>query len=173
MLASSVGTIAVATTVLAVTRVATVVHYTPADRALTDLAHTQAFVAAGAAIVGIVALVLLIAELLPPRREKSLLLSQDRDGEVKIGFDTLRKVAEEVSLSAQDVNKVSCRVGRRKQGLWVRCAITADPFADADGVGKEVEASVRERLEHTIGRSIEHVGVKVDLAKPGARVRVR
>jgi hypothetical protein len=178
VLVASAGTIAVATGLLAVSTIDKIYLYPPARQALTDLAHlhpamTQAIVVAAAVIAGIAALLLLLAEVRPPRRERSLLLSQDRDGEVKIGYDTLRKVAEEVSLSAQDVNRAHCRVGTRKRELWVRCAVTADPFADADGVGKEVESSVKERLEHTIGKTIKHVGVKVDLAKPGTRVRVR
>jgi hypothetical protein len=178
VLAASAGTIAVAAGLLTVSTVDRIYLYRPAHQALTDLAHlhpamTQEIVVGAAAIAVIASLLLLIAELRPPRRERSLLLSQDRNGEVKIGYDTLRKVAEEVSMRAQDVNKARCRVGTRKQALCVRCAVTADPFADADGVGKEVESSVKERLEHTIGKTIKHVGVKVDLAKPGTRVRVR
>ena len=171
VLGASAGTVAVATGLLPVSSIDKVYLYPPAHQALTDLAHlhpatTQGIVVGSAVIVGVASSLLLVAELRPPRRERSLLLSQDRDGEVKIGYDTLRKVAEEVSLNAQDVNRAHCRVGTRKRELWVRCAVTADPFADADGVGKEVESSVKERLEHTIGKTIEHVGVKVDLAKP-------
>ena len=152
--------------------------YAPLHHALGDLGHLHPQIAkittvAVAVVVAILAAFLLALEVRPPRREKELILSRDRQGEVAIGYSTLRKIAEKVSLGEADVSRARCRVSSRKESLWVKCDVTADPFADANHVGTEIETTLRNRLEHTVGKPVEHIRVKVELAEPGDRVRVR
>lgn len=178
VLALAVGTFALTTGLVAAREFWRVSHYAPLHRALRDLGHlhpqtAQVITSAVAAVVAILVVVFLATEVRPRRPEKELILSRNREGEVVIGYRTLRTVAEKVALGEADVSRARCRVSSHKDSLLVRCDVTADPFANADNVGTAVETALRDRLEHTVGKPVEHIRVKVELAEPGDRVRVR
>lgn len=153
-------------------------HYLPLRQMLRDLGHihhqtTRVVTAVVAGAVAVIVVIMLLLELRFRRRPRELLLSRDHDGQVTIPYRTLRKIAEEVSVQQADVSRAHCRVDSRGENLRVRGVITADPFANARSVGTGVESLVKSRLEHTVGRTVEDVQIKVELAEPGDRIRVR
>jgi hypothetical protein len=178
LLSVTAGTLALALGLIPASTLASLPHYEPLQHSLRDLTHihpqrAKFITIAVATVVAGLSICLLVLELRPRRRQRHLILSRNRDGMVAIGFNTLRKVAEEVSMKQADVNRARCRVDSHGDSLRVRCNITADPFADASNVGLDVETSLKSRLEHTVGRSVEQIRVKVELAKSGDKVRVR
>jgi hypothetical protein len=177
VLALAVGTLGVVTGMLTASMVDAVRPYPPLHHALSDLAHlrpmnVQIITVAGAALTAVLMLFLLARELTPPRPERTVLLAQNQEGEVTIGYDTLRKVAEMAAVEVQRVAKARCTVTTRKGVLRVRCRATADPYSNAGAVGLAVEAAVRSQLEQTLGKPVEHVAVRVELEKPGTPVHV-
>lgn len=178
ILALAIGTLGVMSGMLTASMVDTVCPYPPLHHALTDLAHlrpmnVQLITVAAAALSAVLMLFLLVRELTPPRPERTVLLAQDQEGEVTIGYDTLRKVAELASVGVQRVAAARCAVAMRKGVLRVRCRATADPFSNAGAVGQAVEAAIRSQLEQTLGKPVEHVAVRIELEKPGTPVHVR
>jgi hypothetical protein len=121
----------------------------------------------------ILMLLLIRLELIVPPRERTLILSEQHGGEVTVGLDTLRKVAEQASRDIPGVDGASCHLRAPRGVLRVRCRATAIPFANATTIGGQVEAAVRERLEQTVGRPVEHVTVNVDLKQSGSAVELR
>lgn len=177
ILAAAVGTIAIASTVLPVSKVDQVLSYPPLHQALSDLANlqpqgTQILTIVVAAVAGVLMLVLLVIELRPPHRERRYLVSQSHDGEVSIDYGTLRKVAEGAASSVIDVNEAHCSLDRRQEALRVRCHVTAAPFTEAASIGRQVEAAIRDQLQETLGKPVEHVTVRVDVAPAGTPIRV-
>lgn len=177
ILALAIGAIAIATTLLAVSAVDQVYAYPPLHHALTDVTalprNIRTLITVVSVAVAILMLLLLRLELLIHRQERTLVLSEQQGGEVTIGLDTLRKVAEQASRDIPGIDGASCHV-RAPQGiLRVRCHATAIPFANAAAIGDQVETAVRERLEQTLGKPVEHVKVNVDLKQSGSAVQLR
>jgi hypothetical protein len=178
ILAVAVGAIGIATGLLTLHTVDRVYTYPPLHHALSDFhtshpAETRLLKIGVAGIVGVLALLLLLAELTPPRRERTLRLVENRDGEVSIGYHTLRKVAEVASGDVSGVSRATCRVAGSKEALRVRCVATIDRYANAEAVGAQVEAAIKQQLERTLGTAVERVAVRVEpqTAKAPARVR--
>ncbi len=177
VLVGAAGTVAVVSTALSVSTVDQVLTYAPLHTALTDLQHvrphmSQLLTVAIAAAVGLLALVLLVLELRAPHRERRYVVNQSRDGDVSLGYGTLRKIADGAARSVVDVNQARCDIDRRQKNLRVRCRITAAPFSEAGAVGQRVETAVRDQLETSLGNPVEHVTVTVDVAPAGTPVRV-
>jgi uncharacterized alkaline shock family protein YloU len=178
LLALAVGAVGLATGLLTEHSVDRVHAYPPLHQALRDLstAHTQQarilkVVVPG--VVGLIALLLLFAELRPPGRERTLRLVENQDGEVAIGYNTVRKVAELASLDISGVQRARCQVTRDKESLRVRCRATVDQYANAAVVGGQVEAAIKQHLEQTLGRPVERVSVRIERQSAKAPVRVR
>ncbi len=178
VLALSVVAVGVASGLLTVHTIDRVHAYAPLHQALADF-HTprpqwaQVAKVAGAGGTAVVAFLLLMLELRPSRRERSFRLSEDRGGEVTISYDTVRKVGEQAALDVAGVESARCAVTRQKESLQVRCRATIDRFADADLVGGNVEQTIREQVEQTLGRPVERVTVRVEPQKADAPMRVR
>ncbi|MGI8825545.1 MAG: alkaline shock response membrane anchor protein AmaP [Chloroflexota bacterium] len=178
VLAICIGVVGIASGLLTAHTVDRVHSYAPLHQALADF-HTRrpqwaqvAKVAIGAAI-GVIASLLLLLELTPARRERSFQLLEDQNGEVTIGYDTVRKVAEQAALDVAMVDSARCAVARRKESLQVRCRATIDRFANAEVVGGQIEEAIQRQVEQTVGRPVERVVVRVEPQKAGAPVRVR
>jgi hypothetical protein len=178
VLALAVGAVGIASGLLTVHTVDRVHDYAPLHHALSDF-HTprpqwvQVAKVGGAAGLGVVAFLLILLELRPPRRERSFQLLEDAGGEVTIGYDTVRKVAEQAALDVANVDSARCAVTREKESLQVRCRATIDRFANTELVGGTIEQTIREQVERTLGRPVERVTVRVEPQKAGAPLRVR
>jgi uncharacterized alkaline shock family protein YloU len=178
VLALSVGAVGIASGLLTVHTVDRVHDYAPLHRALADF-HTphppwaQGVKVAGAAGLAVVAFLLVLLELRPPRRERSFPLSEDQGGEVAIKYETVRKVAEQAALEVASVDSARCTVTRHKASLQVRCRATIDRFANAELVGTAIEQTIREQVERMLGRPVERVVVRVEPQKANAPLHVR
>ncbi|GAC1643582.1 MAG: hypothetical protein NVS4B2_33270 [Chloroflexota bacterium] len=178
VLALSLGAVGIASGLLTVHTVDRVHVYAPLHQALADF-HTprpqwaQIAKVAGAAGLAVIAFLLVLLELRPPRRDRSFQLLEDRGGEVRIGYDTVRKVAEQAALDVTSVESARCAVTRQKESLQVRCRATIDRFANAELVGGAVERTIRDQVEQTLGRPVERVIVRVEPQKADAPMRVR
>ncbi len=178
VLAAAAGTIAITSTLLPIKTVDQAISYAPLHNALTDLRNvhpqnTQILIVAIAAVVGLIALFLLLVELTPGRRRERLYtVSQSREGNVTIAYSTLRTVADGAARAVGDVNEARCQLDRRQADLRIRCNVTAAPFTDAAAIGQNVESAIRTRLQETLGTPVEHVGVRVAVAPPGTPIRV-
>jgi Family of unknown function (DUF6286) len=178
VLALSVGAIGIASGLLTAHTVDQVRFYGPLHQALADF-HTrrpqwaQPVKVAAAAAIALIAAVLLLLELRPPRRERSFRLLEDQGGEVTIRYDAIRKVAEQAALDVALVDSARCTVARHKESLQVRCRATIDRFTNAEVVGGNVEQAIRQEVEQTLGRPVERVIVRVEPQKTGTPMRVR
>lgn len=176
--ALSVGAAGIASGLLTVHTVDLLHKYAPLHQALADF-HSprpqwaQAIKVAGAAALAVIAFLLILLELRPPRRERSFQLLEDGGGEVTIDYATVRKVAEQAALDVASVELARCAVNRRKESLQVRCRATIDRFANAELVGRTIERTIREQVEQTLGRPVERVTVRVEAQKADAPVRLR
>lgn len=178
LLALAVGTAGIVSDLLPVSAVDRVHFYGPLHQALTDLGHlrpmgSQIIVAGGAVLAALLSLVLLALELRPPRRERTLTLTEDQEGRVAIDYAAVRGAAERASLDVAGVEGARCRVGTRKGQLRLSCRVTVGPFAPASAIGVAVESAVRDRLQEMLAQPVEQVQVQVDLQKIGGPTRVR
>jgi len=178
VLGLSIGAVGIASGLLTVHTVDRVHFYAPLHQALVDFhtrrpqwAQTAKVAAAGA--IAVVALLLVLLELRLPRRERTLRLVENQDGEVAIGYNTVRKVAELASMDVSGVQRARCQIARDKESLRVRCRATVDQYANAELVGGQVEAAIKQQLEQTLGRSVERVSVRIEPQSAKAPVRVR
>ncbi|MGH2447088.1 MAG: alkaline shock response membrane anchor protein AmaP [Chloroflexota bacterium] len=178
LLGFAVGTVAIASDVMAVSVVTRVFGFPPVAAALSDLAHltpslVQVITVVVAVVVGIIMLILLKLELTPHFGPTTMILSQGQNGHVTIGYATLQKVAEKAAMGVDNVNAASCQVGSDNDLLHADCDVTAFHYADATAVGKQVEDSVRKQLEQTLGAPVKQVKVKVGLAPAGQPARLQ
>ncbi|PZR97867.1 MAG: alkaline shock response membrane anchor protein AmaP [Chloroflexi bacterium] len=178
VLALSIAAVGIASGLLTVHTVDRAYFYVPLHQALVDF-HTlrpqwaQMAKVAAAAAIALVALLLLMVKLRPPRLERSFQLLEDQGGEVTIGYDTVRKLAEQAALDVAMVDLAWCAIARHEESLQVRCRATIDRFANAGLVGGNIEHAIRRQVEQTLGRPVERVIVRVEPQRAGAPMRLR
>lgn len=174
----AIGTAGTITGLLTGHTVDQVYSYGPLHQSLNDLHHvqphnTRIIAGAGAVLIAVLALLFLALELTPPRRERALTLSETIEGETTIGYDKLQKLAERASLDVAEVETAECSVRGDDGSVRVRCTATVNRFADATTVSAQVQAAIKQQLEHTLGRPVERVDVRTEPQRAGTRPRVR
>ncbi len=177
LLVLAIGTIGIVTTLLTPGTVGQISSYSPLHQSLTDLSrlprNIRIIIVVVSVVVGLVMALLIRTELTIPARERTLVLSEGPGGEATIGLATLGKVAEQASKDIPGVDDAKCHVTAPRGSLHVQCQATAEPNANATSIGTQIEALVRERLQETLGKPVEHVHVTVGLKKSASEVRLR
>lgn len=174
----ALGALGIATGLLTVQAVDSVSSYGPLHLALKDF-HTahptealirKVLVAAGTAIL---ACLLLLSELTPPRSERSLRLEGEPGSEVIVARRAVGKIAEFASMSIAGVRRARCEIHHAKTALRVQCRIAIDRHANAKAIGSQVEEVIKQQLEQAPGRPVDQVSVWVELQYTDGPARVR
>ncbi|GAC1640574.1 MAG: hypothetical protein NVS4B2_30060 [Chloroflexota bacterium] len=178
ILALAVGAAGIATGLLTVAAVDKVHFYEPFHRMLVDFhtshpQETRVLKVAACGVIALLSFLLVLVELTPPRRERTLRLVKNQDGDVAIGYDTVRKVAELASTEVSGVQRARCRIARDQESLQVRCVAMIDRYANAEVAGGQVEAAIKQQLERTLGRPVQRVNVRVEAQPEKNRVRLK
>jgi uncharacterized alkaline shock family protein YloU len=176
--ALAIGAIGIASGLLTIHSVDRVHMYPPLHHALSDFhtshpEETRIWKVLASGAIGLLALVLVLLELTPKRKERELQLAENQDGDVAIRYSILQKIAERASMDVPGVQEAHCTVARAKDSLRVRCRVGIDRYANAEAVGTQTEAAIKQQLERTVGRPVEQVAVQVEPRPERAPIRVR
>lgn len=165
LLVAALLTAGLATGLLGVARVRQVWPYQPVDAIAHDLAtlgptHTVPVVA-GAVILGMGTLLLLLRELAPsPRRERMLLLPKEGQGRTEVAYTCLDDLAAHSARTVQGIEAVTARVDPERAALRVRLRAAVSPYAELATAGPAVEQTVKEHLERWTGVPVLEVRVR-------------
>jgi hypothetical protein len=116
-----------------------------------------------AALLLVLALILLIAELTPPERDSKLTVKEDELGRVTVFQSSLRKLANREAGQVPGVLESDAEVDQSKHGFEVRSRVSIDPASDVPQLAEEVRERVKAALERHLGREVKEVTVSAQL----------
>lgn len=151
--------------------------YPPVERVTYDVAHlsegTIYWVVGGSIVCGILALVLLVREVLPPSRSaRMLVLSGEGPGRTEMSYRGLDELAARSAQGVAGIERAHARVERRRGALAVRCRVQVPPHLDPVTVGPAVELTIADRLQQATGLPVHSVRVHARVHKErGRRMR--
>jgi len=125
-------------------------------------------IAAGALLVGLVAIALLLAPASPRARSSSLhLLASDDRGFVVVDSQGIARVAELAAVSAQGVLDASVRVqGSGMSPIRMKVDVGVMPGANIKQAGEDVREAVRDAVERLVGIDVRDVNAAVHVMEP-------
>jgi hypothetical protein len=122
----------------------------------------------------VLALVVLIAELTPPARDKKLTIKKDDLGRVTVSENGLRRLADREAALVPGVMEARSELYESKQGLRVKSRVSVDPGSDAPQLTDQVRDRIKGALERHFGRVAEvAVDAQIEPLDRKKRRRVR
>lgn len=119
--------------------------------------------ATAAGVLILLALVLLVAELTPPKRDEKLTVKHDELGRVSISQRSLRRLANREAGQVPGVMEAESDLDQTKQGIEVRSRVSVDPASDVPELADQVRERVKGALERHLGREVKQVAVSAQL----------
>jgi uncharacterized alkaline shock family protein YloU len=116
-----------------------------------------------AALLMVLALILLVAELTPPERDHKLTVKEDELGRVTVSQSSLRKLANREAGQVPGVLESDSELDESRQGLEVRSRVSVDPSSDVPQLADQVRERVKAALERHLGREVKEVTVSAQL----------
>lgn len=178
LLATALAAAGLATGVLAVSHVRQAWPYAPVEAIAHNVSklgpNRTPPVVAGALVVAVLALVLLVRELMPPpRRARTLLLPKGGQGKTEVAYGTLDELAEHSAEGVPGIERARARVNPARETLRVRCQAVVSPYAELATAGPAVEQRVKEHLERLTGVPVREVRMRATVQNERASRRVR
>ncbi len=133
---------------------------TPLGAWLAQFAETQFPLAPTVAIalgVALIGLLLLWAELRPPRRETQVVLRADGLGRVTIQHSSLHHLIAYLAAQTPDILQVQPTVASTPQGLRVHCRTSLRPDANLAETATAFQQRVKEAIERSLGLKVAAV----------------
>lgn len=122
----------------------------------------------------VLALVVLIAELTPPPRDKKLTIKKDDLGRVTVSKNGLRRLVDREAALVPGVMEARSELYESKQGLRVKSRVSVDPGSDAPQLTDQVRDRIKGALERHFGRVAEvAVDAQIEPLDRKKRRRVR
>ncbi|MFN3653638.1 MAG: hypothetical protein ACK47B_29005 [Armatimonadota bacterium] len=146
----------------------------PLAMSLASLPGMTLFWTAGGGIASVLAgLVLLAAEVRPPRRPRDLVLCSGPDGSVRLSVAGLRRLAEHVTGQVPGVMGVVAEARPEGSGVGFRCRVDVAPEASIPEVTQQIrerlDAAVRHHSGHPVASLRLDVQTHLDTAENGRR----
>ena len=175
VLAAALATIGLVTDLLTVPDVRRVWAYGPVVTITHDVGHLGTdrwpWVLGGAIVAGLIAFILLVRELTPPRRRaRVLVLPGKGPGRTEVPYSALDELAERSAREVSGVERARARVELRRRALLVRCRALVSPYVDLATTAQELQRTIAERLQHVTGLPVQ-VRTTVQEERPRRRVR--
>jgi len=122
----------------------------------------------------VLALVVLIAELMLPARNKKITIKEDDLGRVTVSENGLRRLVDREAALVPGVMEVRSELSDSKQGLRVKSRVSVDPGSDAPELTDAVRDRIKGALERHLGRVAEvAVDAQIEPLDRKKRRRVR
>jgi len=122
----------------------------------------------------VLALVVLIAELTPPARDKKLTIKEDDLGRVTVSQNGLRRLVDREAALVPGVMEARSELDESKQGLRVKSRVSVDPGSDLQQLTDQVRDRIKGALERHFGRVAEvAVDAQIEPLNRKKRRRVR
>ncbi len=135
----------------------------------------QLWVAGGALLIGVLALVLLLYPRSPLRRGSASmhLLSMDERGFVVVDSQGIASVAAQAAASVQGVLEADADVrGTGMSPVRLQVLVGVLPGTGVKQIGDQVREAVREAVETLVGVQVRDVSARVEILEPEALHRV-
>lgn len=126
-----------------------------------------------AAVLLVLALILLVAELTPPKRDPRVTVKEDELGRVTVSQSSLRKLANREAAQVPGVLESDSELDQSKQGFEVRSRVSIDPASDVPQLAEQVRERVKAALERHLGREVKEVTVSAQLEPLSGKKRRR
>ena len=140
--------------------------FQPQLEALADSARTNSLTnIAIFSIAGLVSLFILILELKPPNKTKSLVISSAPEGDLTIEEDSIRYLVEKTGTTSRDIISMRCKVKieRRTPNIPYTISINCSPKitlgSDVQAVRDDLQTRVKNKVETLTGLIVHKVNV--------------
>ena len=111
----------------------------------------------------IVGLLLLIAELRPERRTRTITVREDGLGIVTVRAESVRDLIAYTTAGMPEVLQVQPEVDSTKSGLKIRCRAALSPEANIPQVSAELQSRIQQAVEQHLGMKVANVAVMAQL----------
>jgi uncharacterized alkaline shock family protein YloU len=123
----------------------------------------QTWAVVTAAVLLLLALALLVAELTPGKRDPKLTIKEDDLGSVTVSQSSIRKLANREAGQVPGVMEVDSELDQKKEGLEVHSRVSVDPGSDVPQLAGEIRERVKAAIERHLGREVKQVTVSAQL----------
>lgn len=116
-----------------------------------------------AIVIILVGLLLLIYELRPTPRQRTITIRNDGLGNVTVRTESVRDLILYTAAQIPDVLQVQPHVKTTSQGLHVHCRTAVTPDASIPQVGAEMQARIKSAVEQHLGLKVADVVIQAQL----------
>ena len=116
-----------------------------------------------ALVLIVVGLLLLIVELRPERRTRSITVREDGLGIVTVRAESVRDLIAYTTAHMPEVLQIQPEIDSTSRGLQIRCRAALSPEANIPQVSTELQSRVKEAVEQHLGMKVANVAVMAQL----------
>lgn len=125
---------------------------------------TPTVITAAVAVVLIGAcLLLLIAELRPERRTRTITVREDGLGIVTVRAESVRDLIAYTTANMPEVLQLQPEIDATSRGLQIRCRAALSPEANIPEVSGELQSRIKQAVEQHLGMKVANVAVMAQL----------
>jgi len=125
---------------------------------------TATLITSAVALVLIVGgLMLLIAELRPERRTRTITVREDGLGIVTVRAESVRDLIAYTTARMPEVLQLQPEIDATRSGLQIRCRAALSPEANIPQVSAELQSLVKQAVEQHLGMKVANVAVMAQL----------
>ncbi len=111
----------------------------------------------------VVGLLLLIAELRPERRTRTITVREDGLGSVTVRAESVRDLISYTTARMPEVLQLQPEIDSTRNGLKIRCRAALSPEANIPQVSAELQSRVKQAVEQHLGMKVANVAVMAQL----------
>ena len=123
-----------------------------------------------ALVLIVVGLMLLIAEMRPERRTRTITVREDGLGIVTVRAESVRDLIAYTTARMPEVLQIQPEIDSTRSGLQIRCRAALSPEANIPQVSAELQSRVKQAVEQHLGMKVANVAVMAQL-EPLAAVK--
>ena len=128
------------------------------------MSPTETLITTAVALVLIVVgLLLLIAEMRPERRTRTITVREDGLGIVTVRAASVRDLISYTTTHMPEVLQIQPEIDSTRSGLHIRCRAAFSPEANIPQVSAELQSRVKQAVEQHLGMKVANVAVMAQL----------
>ncbi len=116
-----------------------------------------------ALVLIVVGLMLLIAEIRPERRTRTITVREDGLGIVTVRAESVRDLIAYTTARMPEVLQTQSEIDSTRSGLKIRCRAALSPEANIPQVSAELQSCVKQAVEQHLGMKVANVAVMAQL----------
>lgn len=111
-------------------------------------------------VVILLMLPLLVWELVPHRPQHPLVVASSEEGVSTIDRESVRELAEKTAVNFRDVQRVTCSVKEKADGLLISCQAWVTMGTNIPEISGELKDTIRSSVEQLTGLTVREVDVR-------------